>query len=100
MKKSELRQIIREEIHNLLVEEEGLTKKFDKTIGNYRLILQQQQDMIKKFKEEYSKAKDKNKYKEDYIKKMDKINAELFKAKLNYDSAIFNLVIPREEELV
>jgi hypothetical protein len=99
MDTNKLRNIIREEI-KLIIEERGLTKKFDKTISSYQQISKQIQDEIKRFKTEFPAAKDKEAYKKKYIERMKPIQAKFKTAEQSYLSAIRDLPDPDEDELM
>ena len=94
-----IRNIIREEI-KLIIEERGLTKKFDKTVTTYQRLSKQVQDEIKRFKTEFSSTKDKEAYKKKYIERMKPLQANLKKAESEYLAAIRGLPIPDADELM
>lgn len=94
-----IRKIIREEI-KLIFEEKGLTKKFDKTVTNYHNLSKQVQDEISKFKKEFPMAKDKEDYKKKYIEKMKPIQKKLKAAESEYNTALRNLPVPDDDELM
>ena len=94
-----IRNIIREEL-KLVLEERGLTKKFDKIVTNYQRLSKQIQDEVKRFKAEFPTAKDKEDYKKKYIERMKPIQVNLKKAEVEYNSALRGLPVPTEDELV
>jgi len=94
-----IRNIIREEI-KLIIEERGLTKKFDKTVSMYQQLSKQVQDEIKRFKTEFPSTKDKDTYKKKYIEKMKPLQANLKKAELEYLAAVKSLPLPNEDDLM
>jgi len=79
-------------------EETGLTKIFDKTVSEYKELLVKQE----KIKKEYlSKSpEEKAKAKDAYIRSIKKINNDIKKAEVKLNSAIINLRVPAEDELL
>jgi len=99
MNRDSLRYLIREEI-KLILEERGLTKKFDKTVFLYQQLAKQMQDEILKFKKEFPLSKDKETYKKQYIEKIKPIQLKFKQAQDEYNKALLNLPSPDEDELI
>ena len=102
MKRSELRQIIKEEYTKAYViqEEKGLTKEFDKVMSKYRDLLDKKTALIKFWKDNYEKAKDKEKFKTKYIADMKDLKEKLDEAERNTQKAIRNLPEVDDDELL
>jgi len=87
-------------IKKLLGEEKGLTKRFDKIVTTYFNLDNEIKKYMNGFKSGLNTAKDKEKYKKEYIAKLKEMQKKFADAKQSYESALYNLPVPSEKELV
>ena len=110
MKKSELIAIIKEEYAKVqsskpatktsIKEEKGLTKEFDKIMSKYRDLLDKKTALIKFWKENYDKAKDKEKFKAKYVADMKALKEKIDEAERATQKAIRNLPEVDDDDLL
>lgn len=98
MKREELKQIIRESVHEVLAEETGLTKVFDKTASKYKDLLLKKQKLVDDFIK--LSPEDRVKGKEKYIEKLKDINSKIKEMEDKFSSAVRNMKAPSEDELI